>query len=90
MKFQVKYCGFIIIDMIFFGAVMAVTMVAFHDGSRRTFVGILCATFTVIMYASPLTVVVSYIFHFIYSLLMKSFQTSILASIVKGRARDQP
>lgn len=53
---------------------MAVTMAAFHGGARRTFVGVLCATFTVVMYAAPLAVMVrlSYklhlnsIFHYIY------------------------
>lgn len=58
---QVKYSGFILVDILFFGVVIAVTMAAFHEESRRTFVGILCASFTVIMYASPLTVVVSHI-----------------------------
>nr|XP_017256478.1 PREDICTED: bidirectional sugar transporter SWEET16-like [Daucus carota subsp. sativus] len=54
---KVKYSGFILVDILFFGVVIAVTMAAFHEESRRTFVGILCASFTVIMYASPLTVV---------------------------------
>ncbi|XP_074355867.1 bidirectional sugar transporter SWEET16-like [Apium graveolens] len=54
---KVKYTGFILIDILFLGVVIAVTMAAFHEESRRTFVGILCASFSVIMYASPLTVV---------------------------------
>ncbi|KAK1388467.1 Bidirectional sugar transporter SWEET [Heracleum sosnowskyi] len=54
---KVKYTAFILIDILFFGVVIAVTMAAFHEESRRTFVGILCASFTIIMYASPLTVV---------------------------------
>ncbi|KAM7481676.1 hypothetical protein LguiB_006259 [Lonicera macranthoides] len=54
---KVKYIGFVILDIIFFGTVMVITMVVFHDGARRTFMGVLCATFTIIMYAAPLTVV---------------------------------
>ncbi|KAK2965877.1 hypothetical protein RJ640_024719, partial [Escallonia rubra] len=54
---KVKYFGLVMLDVVFLGTVMAATLVAFHEGSRRTFVGVLCATFTVLMYASPLSVV---------------------------------
>ncbi|KAK3029995.1 hypothetical protein RJ639_038094, partial [Escallonia herrerae] len=54
---KVKYFGLVMLDVVFLGTVMAVTLVAFHEGSRRTFVGVLCATFTVLMYAAPLSVV---------------------------------
>ncbi|KAM7474146.1 hypothetical protein LguiB_021389 [Lonicera macranthoides] len=55
---KVKYIGFVILDLAFFGVVMAITLLAFHGGAHRTFMGILCATFSVVMYAAPLTVVV--------------------------------
>ncbi|KAK1414801.1 hypothetical protein QVD17_30560 [Tagetes erecta] len=51
---RVQYFGFVILDIVFFGMVLAFTLVAFQEGSRRTFTGVLCATFTLMMYASPL------------------------------------
>ncbi|GJS98471.1 bidirectional sugar transporter SWEET16-like protein [Tanacetum coccineum] len=51
---RVKYFGFVILDIVFLGMVLAFTLVAFEEGSRRTFTGILCATFTTMMYAAPL------------------------------------
>ncbi|KAL2491958.1 Bidirectional sugar transporter SWEET1 [Abeliophyllum distichum] len=36
---------------------MAITLAVFEGDSRRTFVGVLCATFTIAMYAAPLSVV---------------------------------
>ncbi|CAH1426332.1 unnamed protein product [Lactuca virosa] len=51
---RVKYFGFVVLDVVCFGVVVAFTLVAFEGGSRRTFTGILCATFTTMMYAAPL------------------------------------
>ncbi|KAL8257545.1 hypothetical protein R6Q59_029586 [Mikania micrantha] len=51
---RVQYFGFVILDIVFFGIVLAFTLVAFGEGSRRTFTGVLCATFTLMMYAAPL------------------------------------
>ncbi|XP_030459966.1 bidirectional sugar transporter SWEET16-like isoform X1 [Syzygium oleosum] len=45
-----------IINVGFFGAVIAVTLLAIHGNMRLTVVGILCAGLTVGMYASPLAV----------------------------------
>ncbi|PWA55129.1 SWEET sugar transporter [Artemisia annua] len=50
---RVKYFGFVILDILFLGMVLAFTLVAFKEG-RRTFTGVLCATFTTMMYAAPL------------------------------------
>ncbi|KAJ0442892.1 putative SWEET sugar transporter [Helianthus annuus] len=51
---RVQYFGFVILDIVFFGIVLAFTLVAFKESSRRTFTGVLCATFTTIMYVAPL------------------------------------
>lgn len=53
-----KYFGFILLDLVFLGIVVAITIVAFHGDSKRAFIGVLCATFTIAMYAAPLTAVV--------------------------------
>ncbi|KVI01705.1 SWEET sugar transporter [Cynara cardunculus var. scolymus] len=46
---RVKYFGFVILDVVFFGVVVAVTLVVFQEASRRTFMGVLCATLTVMI-----------------------------------------
>ncbi|TYJ11698.1 hypothetical protein E1A91_A11G295100v1 [Gossypium mustelinum] len=46
-----------ILDVGFLGAVIAVTLLAFHGTMRLTFVGIICAGLTIGMYASPLSVI---------------------------------
>ncbi|KAI3703489.1 hypothetical protein L1987_73602 [Smallanthus sonchifolius] len=51
---RVQYFGFVVLDIVLFGMVLAFTLVAFGEGSRRTFTGVLCATFTLMMYAAPL------------------------------------
>ncbi|KAI3815482.1 hypothetical protein L1987_15151 [Smallanthus sonchifolius] len=51
---RVQYFEFVILDIVFFGMVLAFTLVAFGEDSRRTFTGVLCATFTLMMYAAPL------------------------------------
>lgn len=56
--YQVKYFGFVLLDFLFLGIVIAITLAAFHGSSRRTFIGVLCATFTIAMYAAPLSAVV--------------------------------
>lgn len=58
LNFQVKYFGFVILDIVFFGMIVAFTLVAFDEGSRRTFTGVLCATFTTMMYVAPLAALV--------------------------------
>ncbi|KAH1083681.1 hypothetical protein J1N35_023442 [Gossypium stocksii] len=45
-----------ILDVGFLGAVIVVTLLAFHGTMRLTFVGIICAGLTIGMYASPLSV----------------------------------
>ncbi|KAL2514889.1 Bidirectional sugar transporter SWEET1 [Forsythia ovata] len=55
---KVKYAGLIVLDILFLGTTMAITLAVFEGDSRRTFVGVLCATFTIAMYAAPLSVVV--------------------------------
>ncbi|KAG8479256.1 hypothetical protein CXB51_029757 [Gossypium anomalum] len=45
-----------ILDVGFLGAVIALTLLAFHGRMRLTFVGIICAGLTIGMYASPLSV----------------------------------
>ncbi|KAI3448545.1 hypothetical protein Pfo_005210 [Paulownia fortunei] len=55
---KVKYFGLVLLDLLFLGIVIAITLVAFHGSSRRTFIGVLCATFTIAMYAAPLSAVV--------------------------------
>ncbi|KAG8363859.1 hypothetical protein BUALT_Bualt19G0066400 [Buddleja alternifolia] len=44
------------VNVVFFGAVIIVTLVALRDGMRITLVGFLCAALTVGMYAAPLSV----------------------------------
>ncbi|KAM7481661.1 hypothetical protein LguiB_006244 [Lonicera macranthoides] len=39
----------------FFGAVIIITLLAFHGGVKLTFVGVICAGLTIGMYASPLS-----------------------------------
>ncbi|GJU07671.1 hypothetical protein Tco_1124101 [Tanacetum coccineum] len=55
---QVKYFGFVILDIVFLGMVLAFALVAFKEGSRCTFTGVLCATFTTMMYVAPLAALV--------------------------------
>ncbi|CAI9103446.1 OLC1v1001927C1 [Oldenlandia corymbosa var. corymbosa] len=54
---KMKYIGLVILDLVFLGTVMVITLVAFHGESRRTLVGVLCATFTIAMYGAPLSIV---------------------------------
>ncbi|XP_076915133.1 bidirectional sugar transporter SWEET16-like [Bidens hawaiensis] len=57
---RVQYFGFVILDIVFFGIVLAFTLVAFGESSRRTFTGVLCATFTTMMYVAPLAALVRF------------------------------
>ncbi|XP_021283030.1 bidirectional sugar transporter SWEET16-like [Herrania umbratica] len=45
-----------VLDVGFLGVLIAVALLAIHGDTRLTFVGILCAVFSVIVYASPLLV----------------------------------
>ncbi|KAL0375780.1 UNVERIFIED_CONTAM: Bidirectional sugar transporter SWEET16 [Sesamum calycinum] len=54
---KVKYFGLVVLDLLFLGVVIATTLAAFHGSARRTFIGVLCATFTIAMYAAPLSAV---------------------------------
>ncbi|KAH6762518.1 hypothetical protein C2S52_019951 [Perilla frutescens var. hirtella] len=54
---KVKYLGFVVVDLVFVGIVIAITLGVFHGNSRRTFIGVLCAAFTIAMYAAPLSAV---------------------------------
>lgn len=47
-----------LLDVGFLGVVITVTLVAMHGNLRLTFVGILCAAFTIGMYAAPLSAMV--------------------------------
>ncbi|KAL0454773.1 UNVERIFIED_CONTAM: Bidirectional sugar transporter SWEET16 [Sesamum latifolium] len=55
---KVKYLGLVLLDLLFLGVVIATTLAAFHGNARRTFIGVLCATFTIAMYAAPLSATV--------------------------------
>ncbi|KAK7381385.1 hypothetical protein VNO78_34037 [Psophocarpus tetragonolobus] len=56
-KGRKKLMIFLLIEAIFFAAVVVITMLAVHGTNRRSLVvGILCDIFNVMMYASPLTV----------------------------------
>ncbi|CBI39541.3 hypothetical protein VitviT2T_020902 [Vitis vinifera] len=44
-----------VLDVGFLGAVIALTLLAFHGSSRLICVGIFCAGLTIVMYASPLS-----------------------------------
>ncbi|KDP23461.1 hypothetical protein JCGZ_23294 [Jatropha curcas] len=44
-----------LLNVVFLGAVIAVTLLALHGNIRLTFVGILCAALTIGMYAAPLS-----------------------------------
>ncbi|GAB4860692.1 hypothetical protein Ancab_035854 [Ancistrocladus abbreviatus] len=49
----------LLVEFIFFAGVVLITLKVFHDIKPRTiFVGALCVAFNIIMYASPLTVMV--------------------------------
>ncbi|XP_057778759.1 bidirectional sugar transporter SWEET16-like [Salvia miltiorrhiza] len=54
---KVKYLGLVVLELLFLGIVIAATLGVFHGDLRRTFVGVLCATFTIAMYAAPLSAV---------------------------------
>lgn len=47
-----------VLDVGFLGAVIALTLLAFHGSSRLICVGIFCAGLTIVMYASPLSAMV--------------------------------
>lgn len=49
-----------ILDVGFLGSVIALTLLAIREDIKLTFVGLLCAALTVGMYASPLSVMVSF------------------------------
>jgi solute carrier family 50 protein (sugar transporter) len=47
-------------EVIFMAAIVVTTFLAFHTHEKRTlFVGVFCDIFNILMYASPLTIVVS-------------------------------
>lgn len=46
----------VVLNVGFLGSVILVTLLAMHENLRLTFAGILCAVFTIGMYASPLSV----------------------------------
>ncbi|XP_059624562.1 bidirectional sugar transporter SWEET6b-like [Cornus florida] len=50
-----KVVGFVCFELVFIGAIAAVTLTQFHTYTKRSmFVGIFCVVFGVMMYASPL------------------------------------
>ncbi|KAK6805030.1 hypothetical protein RDI58_002814 [Solanum bulbocastanum] len=51
----------IIMNIIFPGVAIALSVVVFHGDVRNTFIGILCALVTIAMYASPLSVMITVI-----------------------------
>ncbi|KAK4406699.1 Bidirectional sugar transporter SWEET16 [Sesamum angolense] len=61
IKMYVVFLGevfrLVVLDLLFLGVVIATTLAAFHGSARRTFIGVLCATFTIAMYAAPLSAV---------------------------------
>lgn len=52
--------GLVLLDVLFLGIVVGINLGVFDGDMRRTFVGVLCATFTVAMYAAPLSAVVRF------------------------------
>ena len=58
--FQLTYFGFVVLDVVCFGVIVALTLVVFDKGSRRTFTGVLCATFTTMMYVATLAALVGW------------------------------
>ncbi|CAN1334687.1 Bidirectional sugar transporter SWEET5 [Linum perenne] len=58
-KRQKKMIKFLLAEMLFFVVVVLITFLAFHTPPKRaTFVGIICIIFNILMYVSPLTVMV--------------------------------
>ncbi|CAI9102484.1 OLC1v1000764C1 [Oldenlandia corymbosa var. corymbosa] len=56
-KDRLKVVVFLILELIFAGAISAVTKIAFHNPESRTkFVGSVCVVFGIILYGSPLSV----------------------------------
>ncbi|XP_045791980.1 bidirectional sugar transporter SWEET6b-like [Trifolium pratense] len=59
-KGKKKFLLYLLIEIIFFAAIVLITMLALHDNTKRSSVvgilGILCAIFNALMYVSPLTI----------------------------------
>lgn len=59
--YQAIIFGILIVELILLGIVAAITLLCFHShASRSMFVGIICVVCGIIMYASPLSVIVSF------------------------------
>ena len=49
----------LLVEAVFFSAIVLITMLALHGTKNRSLiVGVLCDVFNVMMYASPLTIIV--------------------------------
>ena len=80
---QLKVIGVLCLELAFMAAVVVVTLTKLHThASRSNLVGIFCVVFGVLMYASPLTVMVRllifnpifYIYIYIYISINKACQ----------------
>ncbi|KAL3538201.1 hypothetical protein ACH5RR_001567 [Cinchona calisaya] len=86
---KMKYLGLVALDLIFLGIVMVVTLVAFDRETRRTFVGVLCAIFTIVMYGAPLSIVVkTLILVAIVNILFPGIVISSALQAFHGGSRD--
>lgn len=60
-KEQGKISLLLLIVLSVFGAVVAISLFALHGNTRKLFCGLLGTIVSILMYASPLTIVVSFI-----------------------------
>lgn len=71
--FQKKIVIALIVEMILFAAIVVITMTVLHGTKKRSaLIGIICIVFNVLMYTSPLTVMVRMIWSWIQSISLKN------------------
>lgn len=61
-KEKVKIGGLLAIILSIFAIVALVSLLALHDTKRKVFCGVAASVFSIIMYGSPLSIMVSLIF----------------------------
>jgi solute carrier family 50 protein (sugar transporter) len=64
-KEKAKISGLLMFVLTVFSAVAFVSLFALHDKSRKLFCGFAATIFSIIMYASPLSIMVSYFSYFL-------------------------
>ncbi|GFQ06494.1 bidirectional sugar transporter sweet1 [Phtheirospermum japonicum] len=60
LKEKVRILGLLIVVLAVFGAVALVSLFALHGNGRKLFCGVAATVFSMIMYGSPLTIIVSF------------------------------